>query len=212
MSVDKKTFWDRKILDWERKNYTPGLWGKAVRERQSMFFELAGKALRGMTVFEQGCGTGRLIERLFELDVSRYVGCDLSEVAIREAKARVARLGLSHKVELHNASVLDLASQPADLAFSLGLWDWLSDEEIARTTASTQATYYFHSYSETEPSLPQFFHRAYVHVLYGHKNGSYVPRYRTSEQITDLMEKQDLPTFYRNRRMSFSAFAIHLPA
>ena len=208
-----RAFWDAKILSWERKSYRQGqLWGLPLRWRRQLFLELVGQRLRGKTVFEMGCGSAGLLEDLFSRGIRSYVGCDISTVAIHEAKNRAAALGLSHKVELVRADVLQMPKVSADFGFSLGLLDWLDDEEAAWLLAL--APHFLHSFSERRLTLSQLLHRAYVYCAYGNRDTSYVPRYRRSERIAEWSSGQGVraPEFYRDSRMSFSTFAYCLPA
>ena len=213
MAMDKKHFWDNKILVWEKKNYAGHpLWGSPIRWRQQLFVNLARPILPGATVFEAGCGSGQLIEKLFDAGIKSYFGCDISAAGIQEAKARAVRLGVVSKTEFREASATEAEKVQADLSFSLGLWDWLSDGEIQNSLNQVVAKYVLHSYSEKRHSFSQLLHRAYVYSAYGHKNLSYTPRYRSTEQISAIMNQAGIlnSKIYRNSKMSFSSFAHNL--
>ncbi len=212
-TLDKKEFWNKKILPWEKKNYHGGpLWGSAIRWRQRLFLGVAEKSLKGAQVFEAGCGSGLLLEELFAAGIKSYVGCDISPSGIREAKARALQLGVASKTDFHEKSVLEMKDVQTDLFFSLGLWDWLTDEEIDQSLKLVKANRVLHSFSEKRTSLSQMFHRVYVYTAYGHNNMSYTPRYRSLLQVTEALRNTGFqnPVVYRNRRMSFSSFAHNL--
>lgn len=213
LAMDKKHFWDRKILVWEKKNYEGNpLWGSAIRGRQQLFLQLVRPVLSGATVFEAGCGSAQLLEKLFDAGIKSYVGCDISSAGIQEAKARAVRLGVVSKTEFREASATDAGKAQADLSFSLGLWDWLSDGEIHSSLNQVVARYVLHSYSERRRLFSQFLHRAYVYSAYGHKNLSYTPIYRPTEEIVALMNQAGIldSKIYRNSKMSFSSFTHNL--
>jgi hypothetical protein len=212
LEIDKKYFWDHKILGWEKKNYNGMLWGSAIRQRRDLFLSVAGSSLKNKVVFESGCGSAGLVEDLFELGIKKYIGCDLSAVAIQKAKISAARLGLALKTEFLNQCALKVENISCDLNFSLGLWDWLDNDEVTLMMQKTKASSYLHSYSELRHSPSQLLHRMYVFTSYGRKNVAYTPKYRMPEQIAGLMKSAGAPEpkFFRKSSMSFSTFAYYL--
>jgi len=211
--MDRIEFWDRKILPWEAKNYQGKAWGAPIRSRRSLFLELARDSLRGKTVLELGCGSAGLLSDLFEAGVTRYIGCDFSPVAIAQARLRAASLGLTDRVELLPVDIEELPRITHDFSFSLGLLDWIEDDELVRALGGLSSRYFLHSYSEKRRSVPQLLHRAYVYSAYGRKTQEYVPRYRETRDILRLFTEARMPlaSVFTHRQMSFSAFALHLP-
>ncbi|MEQ1878264.1 MAG: class I SAM-dependent methyltransferase [Bdellovibrionia bacterium] len=215
--MNEREFWDKKILTWERNSYAEKrLWGGPLRARRDLFLKLSEKHLEGKTVFEAGCGSGRLVEELFARGIKRYVGFDLSPVAIVEAKERALRAGLAGRAEFVAADVSALAQKnksdfgSADFSFSLGLLDWLTDESALTFFRNLKTPSYLHSFSERRFSMARVLHRAYVISAYGRKNLTYTPKYRRVDEIEDLLEESGNrePSIYRNSKMSFSAFAF----
>lgn len=209
-NIDKAQFWDKKIVDWENKNYNGRFWGSAIRNRRKLFLQVVGQSLKGKVVLDAGCGSAGLVEDLFAVGIERYIGCDISHVAIAEAKVRAARAGLTLKTELLTGNILNIEKIECDFIFSLGLWDWLSDAEIIAMIKKSNASEYLHSFSEFRISPSQLFHRMYVFSAYGRKNLTYTPRYRPSRQIEDIFKSTSAsaPKFFRNSAMSFSTFAM----
>ena len=212
IASDKKEFWNKKILGWENKNYHGGpFWGSPIRWRRRLFLNLAKKVLRGASVFEGGCGSGLLLEELFAAGVRSYVGCDISKMGIEEAKLRAAKLGLATRTDFMEVSVFDLSSVKADFSFSLGLWDWLTDQEILQSLKAVNADHIFHSFSERRSSVSQILHRVYVYAAYGHNNVSYTPKYRSTQNVFNIARENGIsPAIYRDKRMIFSSFLHNL--
>ena len=209
---NKKYFWDNKIIDWEQKNYQGKLWGSAIRSRRNLLIKLTKNSLKGKTVFESGCGSAGIIKDLFELGIKKYIGCDISSIAIDEAKKLASQLGFATQTEFHSKSVLEVPDVSCDFHFSLGLWDWLEDDEIIKMMSQSQAPNFLHSYSERRRSTSQMLHRMYVYTAYGRKNMSYTPKYRSEADIASLLKEADTdkPLTYRNSDMSFSTFAYKI--
>ena len=71
----------------------------------------------GMRVLDAGCGEGQLIEKLYEKNKSNYYGADITEIALKKAKARCP---------FANFSEMNLA----DLKFEDGFFDVIIITEV----------------------------------------------------------------------------------
>ncbi len=209
----KQVFWEEKILNWEFSRYErPGSFGKngsvAARLREAQ--RLLASVVRGKTVLELGCGSGRLAESLLTAGASAYVGCDLSYSAISVARDRLAAAGFAARSTFVVGSALELAETKADVGVSLGLLDWLEPAELTLLFSRLDCRYQLHSFSEFRAgSLEQLLHRAYVYLSYGRKTGSYRPRYLDAGKIHELYR----PTrFVRSRALKFGVLAHNLDA
>jgi SAM-dependent methyltransferase len=187
------------------------IWGLPLRRRREFFLAKARHLLRGCTVFEAGCGSAGLLEELFDAGIKRYIGCDFSTVAIEAAQARAVGLGRARDTEFVNLDVLELPSIEVDFAFSLGLFDWLQDDEIICLNQRVRSTTYLHSFSERRRSVSQALHRAYVMSTYGKRDKTYTPLYRKTSQVTPIVVAGGAPApiYWRHAGMSFSTFALH---
>ena len=222
MSVDRRLFWDQKILGWETDKYSDlkGALSKifdvnqSIKKRLDFAKQILAQAAKGKTVLELGCGSCRLLEDVFNADAKKYIGFEISSVAINEAKSNANKLGLTSTTEFHASDLSQLDLGSVDLTFSLGLLDWLNLTELAEALKNLTSEYYFHSYSEKRPfSLQQLAHRYYVHVLYGHKTKSYVPKYYLRQQMIELFQTAygERPKFFRPN-ISFGDIVYKLPA
>ena len=220
MSIDRQQFWDRKILGWEADKYNQVEGplckifdvNQSIKKRFDFSKKILAKVAKGKIILELGCGSGRLMEEVFKVEAKKYIGVDISSVAINEAKAKAAKLSLTSITEFHVSDISELDLGNVDLAFSLGLLDWLDLPELAEALKHIPCEYYFHSYSEKQPSLQQLAHRCYVYVLYGYKTKSYVPRYYSREQMKELFQTiyGEQPKFFRPD-MSFGGIVYKLP-
>jgi len=88
------------------------------------------------SVFELGCGTGRLAERLLERHLpstARYHGVDVSPRMLDLARARLARFGARVRLEPTDGSMrLALAEASVDRVLATYVLDLLSDDDIRR--------------------------------------------------------------------------------
>lgn len=220
--TEPKQFWEDKILEWEKSRYS-----KTVKD-QSFLEQLAGRAsdslryrlhlgvqllvpyVKGRRVIELGCGSGLIAEALLDSGAKSYLGVDISEKAIDVAKQRLVDAGLGQKADFLAADVLALPAIEGDIVLSLGLLDWLTLSEVSTVLKQTSGMEYAHSFSEKRMSIGQLIHRAYVNISYGHRTGSYVPRYYTANEMIEAV-KQYSPAkvqVVRDPKLSFGAFIV----
>ena len=214
--IDRKAFWDRKILQWERDKYDSGsraLFNRSVGARLNMAGHLLAQLAPGASVLELGCGSARLLPVLARCRPATYVGVDISGEAIEEARRTASRLDLDFPVTFVEGSVEDLPPREVDLCFSLGLLDWLTPEAAESMLKGVTCRRFFHTYSERRDTLTQRIHRLYAYLMYGHKTGSYVPQYLEWEAVEGLIRRATgvAPRCFRSRSLSFGALVHNLP-
>ena len=223
MPVDPKQFWEDKLLTWEQGRYGkperslgPLEWianrsSTSLRYRVAIVPELLRPFLAGKRVVELGCGSGLLAARLIDYGAASYLGIDIAETAIR--RARESHSGRDARIAFSVGGVADLQPLAADLVMSLGLFDWLRDDEIANVFTKSGAADFLHAIAERRPGLQQWLHRAYVQLAYGYRTESYRPRYFTCERIETLATAAvPRPLYvYRHRQLSFGALISSLP-
>ena len=161
---------------------------------------------------ELGCGSGLLAAKLIEYGAASYLGIDIAETAIR--KARESHGGRDARIAFAVGGVAGLQPLAADLVISLGLFDWLRDDEIANVFAKSGTADFLHAIAERRPGIQQWLHRAYVQLAYGYRTASYRPRYFTCAHI-EALAIATVPRrlyVYRNRRLSFGALISSLPS
>lgn len=223
--VTPAEFWNTKILGWEESRYaraaaaaTP-LESIAANASSSLRFRLHAAVLllaphlRGRRVVELGCGSGLLAGPLMALGAAGYTGIDISPVAITRARERAAAIpGTPGDIRFAVGSVVNLEPQGDALIFSLGLFDWLTDAEIAHILAVGAGGPYLHAVAERRWSAQQLAHRLYVHLSYGRRSG-YAPRYYAVGEIAAAIRRAhgQPPNVFRDRRLSFGVFVTNLP-
>ena len=223
--TDARAFWDAKILGWEESRYQSpraaptlieriaGGVSTSLRFRREAALALLAPHVPGRRVVELGCGSGSLAGPVMALGAAAYHGIDLSPVAIARARERMAGLAHSEHMRFDAGAVADLPPQGDAVVFSLGLFDWLSDAEIAHAFAIARAGTYLHALSERRGSPAQLLHRLYVWLSYGWRGGGYVPRYQSLGEIQECLARQGLPPCraYRHPRLRFGMFVSNLP-
>jgi len=225
MVTDHKQFWEKKILAWEEGRYGPPSEGRrlledianrssaSLRFRLDITRQLLGPFVEGMRVVEVGCGSGLLAEDILAMGAVSYTGYDIAEAAVARARKRIEKKGIEGKTCFEARGVMDLPNFEADIVFSLGLLDWLNDEELESLFRADGSAHYLHSIAEKRTSISQLLHRIYVHLAYGRRTGSYVPRYYCVAELEPLIRRYnpvDVKVF-RHPRLSFGALITNLP-
>ena len=219
--TDSREFWDRKILRWEEDKYAPATnaigrlvdVNRSLKMRMRLAERILSQTVRNRTVLEIGCGTARLLPTIIACGATKYIGVDVSGLAIDRARLRAEDVGGNASIELYQGDVTSLSETSPDLCFSLGLLDWLDPERIAEMNRRIQCRYYFHSFSERRRSVQLLLHRMYVYCLYGHRTKSYVPRYYTSTEMAEIFQSGygSAPQCFRSPELSFGSLVFQLP-
>ena len=219
MTIDYREFWNKKILGWEEGRYDlsssnsaslleriADYASRSLRYRQTLVIDLLGNRLSGRPVVEVGCGSGLLATKFISAGATSYLGVDLSDAAILEARRRVAVCGAGANISFQSADVRDLHSLPKHaIVVSTGLLDWLSDDELDYLFRWQHGADFLHSISERRLSAKQWLHRLYTYLAYGRRNGGYVPRYYSCSEIATRVGGRPV-YIYRDRGLAFGVF------
>ena len=223
--VNPKDFWERKIIDWEIGRY-----GLSEKNEQTFFEKIADKSsnslrqrlqlasqylapfVDGKRVLEVGCGSGLLTPYLMDAGAKSYLGIDIASVAIKKAEERYKDSNWVSDVEFRSGSMDQIKGYEFDIVVSLGLTDWLGEQEMTDLFSLSDNCDCFHSISENRFSISQLIHRLYVNVAYGYKTGGYKPKYYSEKEILSYTSQARNPcSLVRHPTLKFGAFVSSLP-
>ena len=220
MLIDKKNFWEKKIIGWEDIRYNRKLselnfFEKLINKtnntlifRLNTALKILEPLIKNKKVVEVGCGSGLIASEIIKAGASSYIGYDISEKAIERAIKLSKDNNSEHKTSFYAKPVMDMAEIEADYIFSLGLTDWLDDKEIEHLFKISRNCENLHSISEDNNSISQMLHKMYVFLSYGKNSKGYAPRYLKVEKISKLLnEYTDKQVYnFRHENMSFGLF------
>jgi len=225
VQIDKKNFWEKKIIGWEDIRYkndstNQNFFEKFVNKtnktlifRLKTTLEILRPLVKNKKVVELGCGSGFLAEEIIKLGAISYTGYDISENAINRAIKISIKNNYHKKTNFFSKPILEIPLLNADYVFSLGLTDWLDDNELNHLFKISKNSENLHSISEDKKSVSQLLHKFYVFLSYSRKTKGYAPRYLNSDKISELIHANTgRKVFkYRNKKMSFGILLSTLP-
>jgi SAM-dependent methyltransferase len=184
------SYWENKILDWEKLRYSrlyffyPVSW--TVRSRLYTSIRIIKKrAQKDWTVLELGCGSGILAAQIFT-EVGEYQGIDIASNAIELAKRR----NLKPNTAFLAGDVLGATFEEKNLVIFLGLTDWLEPEQLRELFSKLRAKNLFFSFTD-EKSVsrlnPYFYYRKIMDK--SSQNFSYKARNYSEEEIQNLLKQ-----------------------
>jgi len=225
MNINKKQFWEDKIIGWEDLRYDKketnfNLFEKTVDKtnntllfRLNFAFKILAPLIKDKNIIELGCGSGFLAKKFIESGAKSYTGYDISENAILRAKKLIKGHNDLNKINFFAKPILQLEKFQSDFVFSLGLTDWLTDEEIDHMFNVSSKCENLHSISEKKFSFYRILHQLYVYFSYGYKTKGYSPRYLSSKKICQKLEDctQKKTYEFRDKKLSFGMFVSTIP-
>jgi len=222
---DRRAYWDGRILDWDAGRYDnrlsirlgPAEWLASVlpqptRARQRACIELLAPFIADRDILELGCGTGRMAARFVEAGCRSYSGTDHSPVAIDAARSRYQTGPEAERIRFEVRRADDIPQAGEETVVSLGVLDWLTDDELGELFRRQGSRHFLHSFSELRTDVRQFGHRfcrAADRVLRPH---AVRPRYMSASHLVGLMPPAQRGKIfvYRDTAWRFTSFLSSL--
>ncbi len=159
------SYWEKHVVSWEAATYftdkelpQPGLWdrfsilfrGRSLYDRMNFALDLLRPYLKGLTVLDVGCASGRFAHMLLEAGAERVIGVDVSEEIIRIANQRRWNSPYQDRLEFMVADVVQpgLKLPEVHLVTSLGVLEYFDRDDMRNFLANLRAPYFFHDFPD----------------------------------------------------------------
>jgi predicted RNA methylase len=110
-------------------------WGRAldrifrkdIYQRYDWVMEKSGD-VRGKTIIDIGCGSGRFVTEFVKRGARRVVGLDVAPEMIKLARNLVSQDGTEDRCEFITSDVLNWkTNEKFDISIAIGFWDYIQD-------------------------------------------------------------------------------------
>jgi SAM-dependent methyltransferase len=129
-------YWDKVATDFDaiysgaKSPFQRGLdrwFRKDIYQRFDWVMERAGD-VRGQSVCDVGCGSGRFVAALAQRGAARVTGVDVAPEMLRLAGGLAQHEGVLDRCDFLLGDILDLEiDRSFDLTIAIGLWDYIPD-------------------------------------------------------------------------------------
>jgi 2-polyprenyl-3-methyl-5-hydroxy-6-metoxy-1,4-benzoquinol methylase len=169
-------YWDGVIGAWEATAYGEGgkeadfieriagrLRGHIVARRRTCFDRLR-EWISGKVALEIGCGSGATCFRLLELGAKKVYGLDISETAVRAARARASDAGIGADRAcflVHEIGASLELDEPIDIVIGLGILEYARPVDVQTFIRQVAPGSIFFSYDEKTCNLQKLLHFFY---------------------------------------------------
>lgn len=189
--LDKESFWNFKIIEWEKKRYKSLPFVKTSIHHRMMYALEAISKIQSpkMKIIEFGCGSGILASHL-PADIF-YHGHDFAFNAIEAAKKRLSGRENFHfyQSDLTQSQV----TWEADLIIGLGFVDWITTQELEDLLMKCQCNHIIFSYSSNEKHWMTPFYDLYSKMSF---SKSYKPKFYDTNFLINLFKQRGFNTFH----------------
>jgi len=157
LKSESAKYWEEHILSWEASAYykdteqKSNWWdrlstlfrGEAMYVRMNAALELIEPFVKGKTVLDVGCASGRFAFQLLRAGASKVYGLDISAQAIELANKRRIASGLTDKLEFRVEDLIHpQASLPqTEIVTALGVIEYFDPTAIAAFLSNLNSKY-----------------------------------------------------------------------
>ena len=97
-----------------------------IYQRFDWVMEKSGD-VRGKTICDVGCGSGRFVTEFAQRGASRVTGVDVAPEMLKMARSLVERGGVEQQCDFVSSDILDWKTDRVfDITIAIGLWDYIA--------------------------------------------------------------------------------------
>ena len=186
-------FWLDNLKDWDKKRYDRKLNINPIYARHLHAIEVLRPYIKGKRILELGCGTGRLAEPLVSLGALSWTGVDIGNFKEESSSIKFIKSSIGELIY----------KDDYDIIISLGLLDWLENDDIKKVFILSKDKIFFHTFSLNQKSIFLTMHRCFAKFRYK-KNFDVSPRVFTKQEIYQFINPNTEVNFLSSYRTLFS--------
>lgn len=219
-------YWEKHVVSWEAATYftdkkmpKPNLWdrfsiyfrGTSLYDRMAIALDMLKPYLKGLTVLDVGCASGRFAEQLLAAGAAHVVGVDVSPDIIRLANERRLAGPYADRLEFFAADLVHPHTKlpKVDLVTSLGVIEYFDRNDMMTFLNNTKTKYFFHDFPDvarTTNLMLWWMRQVYIRV--NRCPGVYLYQ---RDEFTQMVKKAGFEGDVWYERRSIFHYASNLP-
>lgn len=208
-------YWEEHLLSWEAGAYykegsSNATWwdrlssvfrGDAMYVRMKTALELVAPHIKGKTVLDIGCASGRFAYQMIRSGAEKVYGIDISNEALELARKGAAELGMQDKLEFSSTDVVQPNSPlpQVDLVTALGVIEYFNAEDMSAFLSNLRTQYFLLDFPDygRKKEFPTWILRQ-VYIRYNRLPGVYLYSLEEFAKLAAPYGFKDLRVIKRN--------------
>ena len=193
-------FWNQEILNWTKKSYdSPNKNFQPIIARKKIAESLLDRANKPLRILEVGCGCTQISPSKYK----SYLGIDSAEKAISLNKRNYSE---NVNVKFIHKRIKDLSTEDLkdyNLILSLGVIDWIEDNEVKKLFELSKDKLFIHSFSNKNKSLQQLAYKVFKKLI----QRKPIPNFHSKQFIQSNLKNSRLIS---SREMKFCTIVTNI--
>ena len=173
MTSKSGDYWKQHVMSWEAGAYykddgrKPSFWdrlstlfrGDGMYVRMDAALQLVAPHVKGLTVLDIGCASGRFAFQLLQAGAARVIGLDVSPVAIELAEQRRLQSPFADRLEFRVADLMQPAAElpQVDLITALGVLEYFDTAELDALLGKFKTRYFLLDFPDQQGRTREWF-------------------------------------------------------
>ncbi len=225
MTSKSGDYWKQHVMSWEAGAYyrddgrKPSFWdrvsmlfrGDGMYVRMDAALHLVAPHVKGRTVLDIGCASGRFAFQLLEAGAAKVIGLDVSPAAIELAERRRLQSPYADRLEFKVADLMQPALQmpEVDIITALGVLEYFDTAELDGLLARFKTRYFLLDFPDAQGRTRAWFlwNLRRVYLRLNHCPGVYL---YTQSAFREMAGRHGFTDIWYVRRSIFD-YVTNLP-
>ena len=225
MTSKSGDYWKQHVMSWEAGAYykddgrKPSFWdrmstpfrGDGMYVRMDAALRLVAPHVKGRTVLDIGCASGRFAFQLLEAGAAKVIGLDVSPAAIESAERQRLQSPYADRLEFKMADLMQPTVQlpEVDLITALGVLEYFDMAELDALLGKFKTRYFLLDFPDAQGRTRHWFlwNLRRVYLRLNHCPGVYL---YTQSAFREMAERHGFGDIWYVRRSIFD-YVTNLP-